>query len=604
MVHLLQITGIKGMSLQREIIDYQFRVKLDHWVALPGTADGDFSKDEAEHLERSRRLLRTGKRTVVILAFENTLAALGGLAAVLRYLPQALTAHGERVVVMTPLHTGVGEVREALKNGTLVRAASDIRINMCRFQAVADCYSEKDAPVPTYHVGINGRFCAGENPYGYADSRFLLIDAFAFCAAVPAILAELGMADRLLLHAHDWETAPIALFSRYAVLSGLLHSTATVLTLHNSFDSPLTSDVKSVFFRKPPAGGTVLQTMLPLLNGPLTTVSTPFAHELINDPLQCGVFADHLQEQFRMNPPLGIENGMFGTSHTPFSTGEITSAHKEDYTPVLKKKAQWRKELSSIIKKMKDARTIGHLDLESARSSVSPVLFMSGRYDLMQKGFDVIFNAMRLIPRGTVKLLFSPTLHNENDDISFFSEIAHECDGDIGIWPYRIDVETYQVCLKGSNFLVMPSLYEPFGSASEGLLHGTPLLARATGGLLSQLVPEDVDAIPPMHRMFFPRPKGLVPNSILFREKIGDVIAKASWRNVLESSLQERVVIPLYSAMVEAAGDALKRAAAIFASPQQYGAMVAQALESVQTSTWESAARKYSAVFDAAQFRG
>jgi glycogen synthase len=49
--------------------------------------------------------------------------------------------------------------------------------------------------------------------------------------------------------------------------------------------------------------------------------------------------------------------------------------------------------------------------------------------------------------------------------------------------------EGYLAALEGAAFGVMASLYEPFGGANEFYLHGTLGIARATGGLIEQIVP-------------------------------------------------------------------------------------------------------------------
>jgi len=592
------------MSLHNEIFDYQFKTKVDNWVPINSVHTSMFTADELEVLDRSGMQFRTTSRTVVQLSFENNIAAFGGLATVLRHFPAALARQEERVVVVTPLHRGSAKVIKAIEEGALVRALPDFEVNVCSFTTTVSLYEEVGATVPTYNIGIEGRFTAGDNPYGYAQHDDLLFDAFAFCSVVPSALSRMGYTGHLLFHAHDWEAAPIALFARYAVLSGVISNARTVLTLHNSFDSPLTPEIVGFFVKKPLIADTVLQAMLPLIDGPLVAVSTPFAQELCNDPLQVTVFADHLQQLFRKNPPVGIENGMFGKPDVPFSKEQIHAAEAGDYSLLLKKKSSRRAALLKLIRTATDTRISGKLDMSSLESESAPLLFMSGRFDLMQKGYDVIFHGLRRLPRGKVRLLFSPTLALSSDDLSFFEAIAKECEGDITIWPFRIDDATFSHCLLGSSFLVMPSLYEPFGSVSEGLLHGTPLIARATGGLLSQIIPESASAIPTMHRMFFPPHVSDYPNSILYREQCSDAVASSSWRALLNASLEKRAENPLYEAMVEAATAALMRAATIYSQPSEYGRMVLQGLRSVQSTTWERAVKKYRAVYDAAQYRG
>ena len=58
---------------------------------------GIFSPRSVDILLQSEH--RSGRaRTVVLLAFENRFASLGGLAPVMKYLPQQLDKMGERVM--------------------------------------------------------------------------------------------------------------------------------------------------------------------------------------------------------------------------------------------------------------------------------------------------------------------------------------------------------------------------------------------------------------------------------------------------------------------------------------------------------------------------
>ena len=495
--------------------------------------------------------------------------------------------------------------KKRLTENQLMRRFAETPVRVCGYVGKVCCYEEVNAAVPTFHIGIDGRFMAGDNPYGYSDPEYLTFDALAFCAVVPSVLAKLDMLKNLMLHAHDWETAPITLFARYAVLSGVLQSAKTVLTLHNSFDAPLPNHLKRLFFNKQIDGCTILQVMIPLVNGPLTTVSSPFADDLRNDPLQCSVFVDHLQTLFNQNPPIGIENGMFGKPVLPFTNAEITAAETGDMTPLLIKKTVWRTTFLTTLLEKSEPSAIGRLNRSSLDNPSIPLLFMSGRLDLMQKGFDVVFHALRMLPPGTVQLFFSPTLHNGNENLSFFSKITEECRGDIVIWPIRIDSERYRNFLLGSSFLLMPSFYEPFGSASEGMLHGTPLIARATGGLLTQIHPY-IDATNPSrytskYLTFNPSCQG---NGLLYKEDFPDEKAKDVWPALLNTPPEQRLQFQLYQSIVDAAANALKKAVEFFINPTIYGKMILQGLHSVQEHTWDVAAKKYRAIYDVSQNRG
>ena len=326
-----------------------------------------------------------------------------------------------------------------------------------------------------------------------------------FCIAVPHALARLGIARNILFHANDWETAAIALSSKISVIARLVESAKAVLTLHNSYDAALPKQITSRYFSMLIPDTTVLRAFIPLLSGPLTTVSTPFAHELRADPLQRSCFASHLQDVFSRNPPLGIENGAFGGQEPAFSRTVIDKCVSGGYGPLLAEKtgrnaAFWTRIAASL-----DKRVIGALSRPALHERV-PVFFLSGRVDLLQKGFDVIFSAFQRLRRGSARLFFLPNVGGPGAasgapgrDLDFFRDIALRCTGDIALWPFFLPQEEYKILLRGASFLVMPSLYEPFGAATEGFAAGTPVVARATGGLWIQVAPVAPVYVPPFY---------------------------------------------------------------------------------------------------------
>ena len=591
------------MTTRDQLFNYLFQTKVAGWTPLTARYHDYFSEEEVALIERSSRSFLAEKRTVVELFFENRFASLGGLAAVVKQLPQELRKQGERVLVLTPLHIKNRVVRKAMQTGALKECFCDLPVSVCEYSAKVSCYKEVDASLPTYHIGIKGRFRAGDNPYGYEEPEQLLLDSLSFCAVVPSVCARLGYTSHVLFHAHDWECAAIALFARYAVISSLVDQVRTVLTLHNSFDAALPERYQLQFFGKKCPVYTVLQCMLPLVHGPLTTVSTPFAHELRNDPLQSTVFTDHLQDLFRRNPPLGIENGMFVKPEKIFSDQALSNASKGDVRLLYQEKQKNRDGFFSVIKASRRKKAIGSFT-DEARVPAIPVLFMSGRYDHAQKGFDVIFNAFSRLPKGAVNLFFTPTLHNDDDDLSYFSDIAEAFAGHVVIWPFKISSKEYMQCLRGASYLVMPSFYEPFGAASEGFLNGTPLLARATGGLLAQVQPEETFVMPDQYASILPSGGHDTANGILYKEQYDGADVSEQWRALLQLPFKERMTNPIYVSMVDAAHEALEKAIQYYHDPQRYALMIFEGLHAARQFTWDKAVEKYGTVFDVASYRG
>jgi glycogen synthase len=579
------------------IRDAQFTVKVDAWQPMPRGFLTAFGRTGLDSLTARERGFDPDSRKIAFLTFENSFAPLGGLAAVVRILPVCLNLAGEDVTVLTPLHANIPKVKEALANGTLEPALPKQEFKASSYRGIVSCYRHVDAKVPTYFIAVDGRFTASVNPYSYSDSNEILDDSLAFCAAVPFVLSKLGVNRNTLFHANDWETAPVALTSKIAVLDGLLENARTILTLHNSFDSGIDVDRRRKFFGDKILGDTVLKCVIPLLDGPLTTVSAPFATELRVDPLQRTVFTNHLQKEFSENPPIGVENGMFGKPHLRYTYTALSHARQGVYDKLLAEKRRFREAM---------LRTVGGMaardgvigGLTEADINARPIFFMSGRLDLMQKGFDVIFHAIQCFPAGKAALIFCPSsaeAARHSKELAFFREIAQERPGDIVIWPFRITEEDYVSAVLGSSFLLMPSFYEPFGAATEGFIYGTPVVARATGGLTVQVRP------------LLGGGAGAVgaATGLLYRETVeSDAQACDGWRDILNVPVDQRIRVPLYQSMVKEAFGALSVAADIFADRVRYGRMMVNCMDSLRDFSWNAAVSKYRRVYEAAARRG
>lgn len=585
--------------------DLLFSMRLEHWTFVRRGLRALFSRAEIDTLRRSERAFRRGERVVVLLAFENRFASLGGLTPVMKYLPDALKRLGERVIFMSPFHAGNQAMRSALAEGLLKPCFDSVEFHLCEYTSTCACWLDASAGLPSYYLQIPDRFAAGDNPYAYPDPESLLMDTLAFAAAVPFALGKLGLTDTVVLHAHEWETALAAVTSKMAVVSGVLQQARTVLTLHNSFDSPFPASLKKKYFGKDFPGDTVLQSSVPFCDGPLSTVSSPFALELRSDPLQHTVFTDHLQDIFSINAPIGIENGIFGNAVPPFSAAILKQAAAGTLDPLLSRKRTYTRRFLKGLGRVRDPRITGRLRCTEGDFR-TPVFFMAGRLDFMQKGFDIMFRAFERLKRGSAKLFFCPSSApggGTPEELAFFTEIAERCEGDIEIWPFKIPRRLYTLFLKGSSFLLMPSLYEPFGSANEGLMNGTPVVARATGGLWLQVNSAARIRVPTFYGGLKLDGEEERPTGILFREEYPDDAAGKEWRRLLELPAEKRGEVPLCEALVRAARRALEQAIECHGRPETYGTMILNGLGEVGKFSWERAAQKYRCVYDVAATR-
>jgi glycogen synthase len=578
-----------------------FKSRLESWIPVKRNLDSFFNNEEMERLSCAAGNFNAEKRTIVFLAFENKHVFLGGLSAVARYLPVKLAGRGERVLILSPFYGNNTGMQKALDSSALSIVFEKKDIEIAGKKTKMTLYMDSAEATKEYYIEIKGYFSAVEHPYSYSDPALLAADALAFCQAVPHVLQLLNLKSDIVLHANDWETALVSITSKLAVIKGLLLSVKTILTLHNSFDIPLPSNAAVFFNGRALPFATALECAIPFLDGPLTTVSQAFARELLFDPLQNGYFCNHLQEFFAMNSPAGIENGIFGVKKKIFSEKAVLGMESGNLKFILEEKKTYINGLHSVIAKVDDKRKTGSLSFEKA-SSFSPVFFMSGRMDQSQKGFDVMFRAFSLLPAGSAKLLFCPA----NPDVSsldFFLGLAAKHKGDICILPYRLSSGVYNACLRGAGFLVMPSLYEPFGSVNEGYLHATPVIARATGGLWAQVNSVCPCNIPDFYGNVFKaflKGKSGSPSGILFREDGAFSNDAAEWRRLMRMPVEERTDSALYRSMVTAALEALKTAIKIYRHGKEYAELIAGGQKLIDNDGWSDAVYSYRKVYDTA----
>lgn len=579
----------------------RFNSQIDAWTPVRAQYHSMFSDYETEALSSSANAYESRKRRVVILAFENRYAALGGLSSVTKYLPRYLSESGERVVFITPFHKNNAAIRKACSSGEINKAFSGPDCGFGAFKGSVTCYKETRTPIVTYHVYIEGFFEADPDPYCYEDKTRLLEDSFAFCSVVPFVLEQLNIKENVLVHANDWETAPVALSIKLAVLNRVIESAKTVFTLHNSYDSEIPDGKSDYFFGRTSYGKSVLQMSLPLLDAPLTTVSEPFAYELMHDPLQNGVFANHLQECFSKNPPVGISNGLFDTAGMMFSKRAVSDAERGKTGTLLKTKETFRLNLLQMVKEADDKRIIGRLCFNRNKDTV-PLFLLSGRLDMMQKGYDIIFHAFKKLKRGSAKLIFSPSnLPLDNgQEYRFFIDSVNEAEGDITIWPFIIPENLYLQFLSGSSFLIMPSFYEPFGAATEGFINGTPVIARGTGGLWAQVKSMYPCHVPSYFHNFFNNEKAvsLGPSGILYREDYDEGDIEREWKLIFSASLKERSSSKLYCSMADAAHKALQSAVTIFKNKEKYAKLIVNGFGMLSLFDWRDTINKYRKIYD------
>lgn len=478
--------------------------------------------------------------TVAYCSFESRFARSGGLAAVTMALPPYLREAGfgrpdlrepwdRRVLLVSPFHRLLRPFASARRQGILPAApefkvAFDGRRVPVKIYTYHSVYTKPHkGSIYEIYIESEGFFEAVnhlDDPYLYdlhndqKNNDLGLRDAIFFCKVVPLCLEKLGLTRGILLHTQEWHTSLLAYTVKEALAEGRLGPAAVVQTLHNTFDSCVDGQLfnwrlsnltdhprrkKALMDRSDSLARGALQSVLnislPLGDGPVTTVSTEFARDMTTDPVQTQQFARHIQ--VLLKDTLGVNNGPFAPAPPAIAPmlrliGEGGRLEKQALGEF---KWSARRALLAVLDEYRPPERIGGLswtgegDLELGAGSLPdevPLFCMTGRLDPAQKGYDILLRAiLRLGLEERAKFILAPMPIRESD-LDLFRDVAARCRGNVVIYPMRMD-RGFREIKMGSSFAVWPSIFEPFGGAIEDLMHGTPVIARATGGLSLQV---------------------------------------------------------------------------------------------------------------------
>lgn len=554
------------------------------------------------------------RKTVGFVTFETELAPLGGLAAVMRVLPQSFTRlPGWSSFILAPFFRTITRCKPKLYDAIqttgqefpVVYGDHSHEVEVFQYMGHPEC--------PTFLIDSPAFFnppcdCVDPpnpqrpcNPYLYPDKpQQLLEDSLFFCAAVPKVLQALELTQDIVLSLQDWETAAVGLtIQKYPALS----SVGCVLTLHNSYDQEVTKSEMQRIFNNPLKGSTILSKVIPFLDAPLCTVSEQFASELVNEPLHSKVYAPHLQDGFTNKTIIGINNGLFGIRDFPENL--ITQTGDQDLAPLLEEKQRRQTEMIQVLEEYQPDQAWGELTWDEFHG---PVFLFLGRDDSRQKGYDLAAAAIQHIPPGQAKYIFTPIPGDEGlEGLSFLRDLSESRLGEVKVFPFRM-ARGFMELQKGASYMGMCSFYEPFGAATEGYTMGTPIVARATGGLIQQVVPYPSTCCTPVVQTLAGKFHGdtALPTGFLFREPdLSSKVVESGWKSILAckywpdgNRLEERKGIPLFESMVESASQALRDAIAVYSKdPLQYGQMMSAGFAMLDHFSWDTAVEKYAAVF-------
>jgi glycogen synthase len=560
---------------------------------------------------------------IAFVTYETEYAPSGGIAAVVSYLPKAIQqASGLRTIVLTPYHwriqRTVGLHPEPYARAQIPFLGTDLPVSIMRHvdQRGIEWFFLRPEDEVLFTIAEERFFAGFPHPYRTPEP-VLVRDAILFGACVASALPAIDPLAQWTVLAQDWEGATAAL----ALGDQGSSNHRVFLTLHNSYDSggvdpQALRDVgiapDSCQPINPSEAPSVLERALACVSSAVFTVSGQFAHELTRDVLQSEVMAPHLKDALQERL-IGVDNGPF--VQLALDPVALERARNRNFGGIAYWKQQRRDAFIDAIALHTPTETRpvwGDLAAFSRESAHGPTWFVfAGRDDPRQRGHDVAALAIDrfLEAGGQAQFLILPIPGDEGlRGLGFLKSLADEWPANVLALPFLFR-EGYFAALEGSAYGVMPSLYEPFGGANEFYLHGTVGIARATGGLIEQIVPLRAAACysSAVHQRAA-RWHGLSgrPTGLLYREPDAVGVAchwhslnrgdyDASGQMPGKNRVEHRSRNPLFLAMATELRLALDEGVSLWTSSQQmYFEMLVEGVDYIhRTFSWRRAAQEY-----------
>jgi len=389
----------------------------------------------------------------------------GGLADVSSALPKALKSKGVDVRLVLPLYAKIDREKFGLK---FKLGPSCVHMGNCE-EWFAVYESTLDG-VPVYFVDFEKYFARSgvyDTPAGeYGDNAY----RYSFFSKAALQVARDIEFKPDIVHCNDWQTG---LVPYYLKTEGCPHyfGTKSVFTIHNiGYQGVFGSDVLDYAAIWPEhfndSGLESLGAVNYLKAGLLfadkiTTVSPKYAEE-IKDPVGSGGMHEILRE--RSADLIGILNGV-----------DLT-----DWNPATDKYIPYNYDKENLSGKLSNKSVLQKKFLLEENPDI-PVFGFVGRF-AHQKGPGLLAGAIQKCLSQMV-CQFVIVGSGETEFEGYFGELPKAYPGKVGSF-IGYSNEMAHLVEAGSDFFVMPSLYEPCGlNQMYSMVYGTLPVVRATGGL-------------------------------------------------------------------------------------------------------------------------
>ena len=395
-------------------------------------------------------------------------AKVGGLADVVAALPKVLRQHGHDVRILIPLYSSIDRSRYDI---SFAKSAC-VHMGNGEEQWVGIHRTLLEGQVPVWLLDCErffGRPGIYDQPWGeYTDN------AFRYALLSKAALQVCKDTDFIpdVMHAHDWPTALVSVFLKtWDRRLSPLSETASVLTIHNigyqgiyhASAFPYIGAAAEHFHadKFEDHGNINLLKAGIWFADAITTVSPTYALEILG-PIGGHGLAPHLFH--RRGDLVGILNG----------------ADYEHWNPEMDPLIPERYSLDNLGGKAACKAALQQRLGLDARPEW-PVFGIVSRF-AQQKGFDLIRAAL---PWALNHMVMQVAVLGQGDPGTedFFRSLSRLYRGRVGI-QIGFSNELSHWIEAGSDFFLMPSIYEPCGLGQMyALKYGSLPVVRATGGL-------------------------------------------------------------------------------------------------------------------------
>lgn len=406
-------------------------------------------------------------KIAMIVSEASHFAKTGGLADVSYALSESLIKAGHEVILVLPYYR---TIKKTYKGKVNFVGSYDVYMSW-RTEGVG-VYKTTIGGLPVYLLENNYYFDR-DNLYGYDDDG----ERFAFFSLAGKSLLPFIKLKADIIHVHDWQTAMIpCLVKEGHRINDFFDHTKFVLTIHNpAFKGMIDRYFLNDFYGLPDYlydnGSVRFEGMVSTLKSGIvysdkvTTVSPTHREELLSVMGSQGL--DGVL-RLRERDFVGILNGI--------DVGEW-----DPNTDKLIKKT-YKKATLMEGKKANQADLLASFNLAPAKGAVYGLVSRL----TYQKGIDLIFPAMRKeLKKGASFVVLGSGEYQLEQRLE---SLRREFPENVGIYIGYNENLAHKV-YAGSDFFLMPSLYEPCGIGQ--LLaerYGTLPIVRYTGGLKDTVV--------------------------------------------------------------------------------------------------------------------